>query len=167
MNPENHIWTEKYRPKKVSEIVGDFKEKITQYLQDPKAIPNFLFYSKSPGTGKTTLAKCVINELGCDSLIINSSDDRKIETIREKVKEFAMAQTSKQGLKRCVFLDEFDGMTGIAQNALRNIMENIDYRNELMAGGGKTQVPCLRISDGASEQWMYESRDIVEYLKNT
>ncbi len=51
--------------------------------------------------------------------------------------------------------------------ALRNIMENIDYRNELMAGGGKTQVPCLRISDGASEQWMYESRDIVEYLKNT
>lgn len=49
---------------------------------------------------------------------------------------------------------------------LKNIMENMDYRNELMAGGGKTQVPCLRIVDGDNEQWMYESRDIVEYLKS-
>jgi glutathione S-transferase len=49
---------------------------------------------------------------------------------------------------------------------LKNINENVDYRNELMAGGGKTQVPCLRIREGDSERWMYESRDIVEYLKS-
>ncbi len=49
---------------------------------------------------------------------------------------------------------------------LKNIMENFDFRNELMLGGGKTQVPCLRVLDDASEEWMYESRDIVEFLQN-
>ncbi|WP_144395087.1 glutaredoxin domain-containing protein [Pleionea sediminis] len=47
---------------------------------------------------------------------------------------------------------------------LKNIMENTDFRNELMAGGGKTQVPCLKIIDNGNEQWLYESRDIVDYL---
>jgi len=121
--PENVIWTEKYRPKKVSEMVGDFRIKILKYLEKPEAIPHFLFYSKTPGTGKTTLAKAIINELDCDALIINSSDDRKIETVREKVKEFARTQSSKGGLRRCIFLDEFDGMLSASQNALRNIME--------------------------------------------
>ena len=50
------------------------------------------------------------------------------------------------------------------QVELKNIMENFDYRNELMAGGGKTQVPCLKIVDGDDVRWMYESRDIVNYL---
>jgi len=123
MNPKNFIWTEAYRPKKVSEMVGSFKEKILKYLENPNAIPHFLLYSRSPGTGKTTLAKCIINELGCDALILNSSDDRKIETIREKVKEFSMTKSSKINQRRCVFLDEADGMTKIAQDALRNVME--------------------------------------------
>lgn len=121
--PSNTIWTEKYRPRKVSDIVGDFKEKIVCYLKDPKAIPNFLLYSKTPGTGKTTLAKAIINELECDSLILNSSDDRKIETVREKVKNFALTQSSRDDRKRCVMLDEFDGCTNLAQEALRNVME--------------------------------------------
>lgn len=123
MNPINAIWTEKYRPKKINDLVGDFKTKIKQYLTNPQAVPNFLFYSSTPGTGKTTLAKAIINELNCDSLILNSSDDRKIESVREKVKEFALTQSSKNGLRRCVFLDEFDGMLKASQEALRNIME--------------------------------------------
>jgi len=123
MEPIDKIWTEKFRPKKVSEIVGDFKHKILKYLDNPAAIPHFLFYSKTPGTGKTTTAKAIINELKCDALILNSSDDRKIETIREKVKQFAITQSSKQGMRRCVFLDEFDGMLKASQDALRNIME--------------------------------------------
>jgi len=123
MNPVNSIWTEKYRPKKVSDMVGDFKEKILKYLQNPQAIPHFLFYSKTPGTGKTTLAKAIINELECDALILNSSDDRKIETVREKVKQFAITKSSKDNLRRCVFLDEFDGMLKPSQDALRNVME--------------------------------------------
>jgi DNA polymerase III delta prime subunit len=71
----------------------------------------------------TTLAKAIINELECDSLILNSSDDRKIEVIREKVKQFAVTKSSKVGKRRCVFLDEFDGMLKASQEALRNIME--------------------------------------------
>ncbi len=123
MKPENFVFTEKYRPKKVSEVVGVFKDKILKYLDKPESMPHFLFYSRTPGTGKTSLSKAIINELGCDALILNSSDDRKIETVREKVKEFAMTQSSKQGLRRAVLLDEFDGMLKASQEALRNVME--------------------------------------------
>ena len=117
------MFTEKYRPKKVSELVGDFKFKVLKYLEDPNALPHFLFYSKTPGTGKTSLAKAIINELGCDSLVLNSSDDRKIDVVREKVKQFAVTQSSIEGKRRCVFMDEFDGMLKASQEALRNIME--------------------------------------------
>ena len=71
----------------------------------------------------TTLAKAIINELGCDYLILNSSDDRKIEVVRDKVKQFALTQSSKEGKRRCIFMDEFDGMLKASQEALRNIME--------------------------------------------
>jgi len=123
MEPKNIIWTEKYRPKKVSEMVGDFKQKILKYLEKPEEIPHFLFYSKTPGTGKTSLAKAIINELECDYIILNSSDDRKIDVVRDKVKQFSMTKSSKQGLRRAVFLDEFDGMLKASQEALRNVME--------------------------------------------
>ena len=123
MKPINSVWTEKHRPSDVNEMVGDFKEKILKYLEKQESIPHFLFHSKTPGTGKTTLAKAIINELDCDSLILNSSDDRKIEVIRDKVKEFAMTKSSRLGKRRCVFLDEFDGMLKASQDALRNLME--------------------------------------------
>jgi len=121
-NPKDIVWTEKYRPKLVNEIVGDFKDKIKEYLKNSDNMPHFLFYSRTPGTGKTTIVKAIINELGCDSITINSSDDRGIEAIREKVKEFAKSKSSN-GNRRCVFLDEIDGATRPAQDALRNIME--------------------------------------------
>lgn len=123
LKPINKIFTEKYRPKNVNDIVGDFKDKISKYLMNEQTIPSFLFHSSTPGTGKTTLAKAIINELKCDTLIINSSDDRKIETIRDKVKEFALTRSSKEGKRRCVFLDEFDGMLKTSQDALRNVIE--------------------------------------------
>ena len=122
MNPKDLIWTEKYRPKNVNEIVGDFG-KIKIYLQKQESIPHFLFHSKTPGTGKTTLMKAIVNELDCDYIVINSSDDRKIETIRDKVKEFCSTKSSKIGKRRAILLDEADGMLGTSQNALRNIME--------------------------------------------
>ena len=123
MNPTDSMWSEKHRPRKISDMVGDFKEKVLEHLKNPMSVPHFLFYSKAPGTGKTTLAKAIINELGCDAIIINSSDDRKIEVIRERVKEFSMTKSSKEGKKRCVFLDEVDGLLKASQDALRNVME--------------------------------------------
>ena len=122
-NPKNFVYTEKYRPKNIKDMIGDFKEKILKYLENPEALPNFLLYSTTAGTGKTSLAKAIINELDCDALIINSSSDRNIETIRDKVKEFSMTKSTKDKIKRCVFLDEIDGATKISQEALRNTME--------------------------------------------
>ena len=81
-NPEDSVWTERYRPKKVSEVVGSFTDKIGKYLENPMKLPNFLLYSKVPGTGKTSLAKAIIRELDCDALVLNSSDDRKIDVER-------------------------------------------------------------------------------------
>jgi len=122
-NPKKKVWTEKYRPKKVSDMVGDFKDKILKHLQDFNSMQHLLLYSKTPGTGKTTLAKAIINEVGADALVLNSSDDRKIDVIRDKVKEFSITQSSQVGKRRIVFLDEFDGMLKASQEALRNIME--------------------------------------------
>jgi len=122
-DPKDVMFTEKYRPKKISEVVGDFKDKILKYLKNPNSMPHILLYSSTPGTGKTSLSKAIINELGCDKLILNSSDDRKIEVIREKVKQFAITKSSKLNMRRCVFLDEFDGMLKASQEALRNLME--------------------------------------------
>jgi len=87
-------------------------------------IPNtHSFYANGMINHNTTLAKAIINELGCDYIAINSSDERGVDTIRDKIKDFAMTMSSKPGLKRCVFLDEFDGTTRIAQESLRTMME--------------------------------------------
>ena len=122
INLKDLIWVEKYRPQTVDEVISIHKNKIKNYIAK-SAIPHFLLASKSPGTGKTSTALAIIRDLGCDSLILNSSDDRKIETIREKVNVFSRLQSSKLGVKRCIFLDEIDGTLKPSQNALRNIME--------------------------------------------
>lgn len=125
MKENSLIFTEKYRPSKINDIVLDSetKNKILNYLKNPLEMQSFLLYSRSPGTGKSSLAKAIIKELGCDYLLINSSDERGIDTIREKVKQFSLTKSSKEGLKRAVLLDEVDGMTGMSQDSLRNTME--------------------------------------------
>lgn len=115
-------WVEKYRPVTVSDVVGGVGEKIKPYLKDLNSIPNFLFISKTPGTGKTSVSKAIINDLGVDSLLLNASDDRTLEVIRDKIKYFCQS-TSTNGRRKCVFLDEFDGMLKASQEALRNLME--------------------------------------------
>lgn len=118
---ENSLWVEKYRPKTLSEYVGNemVKETIQHYL-DTNDIPHLLFYGKA-GTGKTTLAKLIINTIKCDSMIINASDENNVETVRNKVKNFA-SSVGFAGFK-VIVLDEFDYMTPNAQAILRNLME--------------------------------------------
>jgi len=118
---EHSLWVEKYRPQTLSEYVGNetVKETIQQYL-DNNDIPHLLLHGKA-GTGKTTLAKLIVNTIKCDSMIINASDENNVDTVRNKVKNFASSM-GFAGFK-VIILDEFDYMTPNAQAILRNLME--------------------------------------------
>ena len=118
---EHSLWVEKYRPQTLSEYVGNetVKETIQQYL-DSNDIPHLLLHGKA-GTGKTTLAKLIVNTIKCDYMIINASDENNVDTVRTKVKNFASSM-GFAGFK-VIILDEFDYMTPNAQAILRNLME--------------------------------------------
>jgi replication factor C small subunit len=122
MENSNHsLLVEKYRPNKLENYVGNenIKKSISSYLKQ-NDIQNLIFYGPA-GTGKTTLAKIIIKNLDCDSLYINASDERGIETIRDKVQSFASVASFKP--IKIVILDEADFLTIQAQASLRNIIE--------------------------------------------
>lgn len=118
---EHTLLNEIYRPKDLSTYVGNksLKESIAKQLLN-NDIQNYLFYGPA-GTGKTTLAKIIVNSLDCDHLYINASDERGIETIREKVSGFASVMSFKP--IKVIILDEADFLTIQAQASLRNIIE--------------------------------------------
>ena len=120
-NREHTLLVEKYRSSKLDEYVGNenIKKTISQYL-DQNDIQNLIFYGPA-GTGKTTLAKLIVKNLDCSHLYINASDERGIDTIRDKVSSFASA-ASFSPLK-VVILDEADFLTIQAQASLRNVIE--------------------------------------------
>jgi len=118
---EHSLWVEKYRPKDLSTYIGNehLKEKVEKYLET-EDVPHLLLYGRA-GTGKTTLAKIVVNNIECDHLYINASDENSVDTVRFKVRSFA----SSVGFKdmKVIILDEADYMTPNAQASLRNLME--------------------------------------------
>jgi len=118
---ENTLWVEKYRPQTLKDYIGNdlLKEKVQSYL-DNNDVPHLLLYGKA-GTGKTTLAKIIAQTIECDMMVINASDENNVETVRNKVKNFASGAGFK-GFK-IIILDEFDYMTPNAQAILRNLME--------------------------------------------
>ena len=120
------IWTEKYRPKKLDEIVG--QEEIIKRLKgfvEKSNIPNLLFAGMQ-GTGKTTTALALVNELGLEDNFVelNASDERGIDTIRIKIKDFARTKPIGDAKFKIILLDEADALTKDAQQALRRTMEN-------------------------------------------
>jgi DNA polymerase III delta prime subunit len=119
----NLVFTEKWRPSNIEDIICVHSDLIKKYLLEPKKMPSFIFYSSSPGTGKTTMAKAIAKELDCDLLLLNASDERGIDTIRDKIKGFSQSMSSNIAVKRMVFLDESDGLTKNAMDSLRNLME--------------------------------------------
>ena len=117
----NTLWVEKYRPDVLENYVGNenLKETISKYIEQ-NDIQNLIFYGPA-GTGKTTLAKLLVKNIECDFLYINASDERGIETIRDKVSGFASTMSFKP--LKVVILDEADFLTIQAQASLRNVIE--------------------------------------------
>jgi len=117
----NSLWVEKYRPQNLDTYIGnDFiKDKVKVYLESGD-VPHLLLHGQA-GTGKTTLAKLIVNNIDCDFLYVNASDENSVDAVRDKIKNFA----STAGFRpfKIIILDEADFLTPNAQAALRNIME--------------------------------------------
>lgn len=126
---ESEIWTEKYRPFKFEDIIGqDDIVRRVKSLVSAMNIPHLLFAGPA-GVGKSTLALAVVKELFGTSwrdnyLELNASDERGIDVIRQKVKDFARTKAISTVPFKVIFLDEADALTNEAQNALRRTMEN-------------------------------------------
>jgi len=121
------LWTEKYRPKKLDEIVGqdNIIKRIKAFVKKG-SIPNLLF-AGIQGTGKTSVAIALANELfgNRDNFIeLNASDSRGIDTVRGEIKDFARTRPIGKANFKIILLDEADALTKDAQQALRRTMEN-------------------------------------------
>jgi len=118
-----YLWTEKYRPKTIDEcILPKSIKKIFTEIVSSGTIPN-LMLSGSPGCGKTSVAKALCEEMGCDWMLINCSEDGNIDTLRTKIRNFASSISLSGGVK-VVILDEFDHSNPQSmQPALRGFME--------------------------------------------
>lgn len=125
----HEVWTEKYRPKKFEEVVGQEEIiKRVKSLTNSLNIPHLLFAGPA-GTGKSTLALIAVRELFGEAwrenyLELNASDERGIDVVRQKVKDFARTKAIGEVPFKVIFLDEADALTREAQQALRRTMEN-------------------------------------------
>jgi DNA polymerase III delta prime subunit len=113
------LWVEKYRPNSVNGILlpNDVKEFFAKLVEE-KEIPNLLLYSSSPGVGKSTIAKALVNDI--------KSDHRGIDVLRSRISKFATSYSmfgDNEGGKKICILDEFDGATPELQSAMRAFME--------------------------------------------
>jgi len=190
---EHLLWTEKYRPKTIEECILPDRLKLPfQEYVNQKQIPNLLL-SGSAGVGKTTVAKALCQEVGCDYMVINGSDESGIDTFRIKIKNYASSM-SLSGGRKVIIIDEADYLNpNSTQPALRNAIEEFavncsfiftcNYKTRIieplhsrcavidfaLKGGEKTQMAgqfFKRIQSVLqSEKVEYEDKVIAELVK--
>ena len=123
---ESFLWVEKYRPKTINEcILPDRIKTLFQQISSESRIPNMIL-SGGPGMGKTTVAKALCNEVGCDFLMINGSEESGIDVLRTKIRGYA-STVSFDGKRKVVILDEADYLNPQStQPALRSFIEEFE-----------------------------------------
>ena len=143
-NESHSLWAEKYRPQNLSTYIGNehLKDKVKRYIDD-QDVPHLLLYGKA-GTGKTTLAKIVVNNIECDYLYINASDENSVDAVRFKIKSFA----SSIGFKdmKIVILDEC-----LDENTLVTVLSN----------GEEIQIPIKDVDENNDlvKSWNVEKEE--------
>ena len=124
VDKEQFLWVEKYRPKKVADCIlsSELKDTFSNYVKDNK-IPNMIL-AGGPGTGKTTIARALCDEIGVDYLMVNGSDEgRNIDTVRTTLTQYC-SSVSMSGNRKVVIMDEADYMNpDSVQPALRGFIE--------------------------------------------
>jgi len=161
---DTNLWMVKFRPNTIDELIlqPEHKRIIEKYIQDG-TFPHLILIGVK-GTGKTSLATVLINTFDAESISLNASDERGIDTIREKIKQFVIVNSSKM---KVVFLDEADKMTPDAFDALRNVMETYSSVCRFILTGNYDKFPEEIIDRCKVLRFTYASKkDIFLNVKN-
>jgi replication factor C small subunit len=167
MNISN-VWTEKYRPQDIKNVVLD--EENLKYFSELSDIPNNLLFIGNPGIGKTTVAKILAKQFAPNSYIyINASEQGNIDTVRNLISDF-ISVSSIDGKQKIIILDEADGISLVAQQALRSVMEEFldnckfiltaNYKNKLIEA---IRSRCQEFTFSCSENQVLKR--VVEIIK--
>ncbi len=168
----SEIWTEKYRPSKFEDVVGqnEIVKRIKSLVQALN-IPHLLFAGPA-GTGKSTLALITVKDLFKEKwkenyLELNASDERGIDVVRQKVKDFARTKALENLPFKVIFLDEADALTKEAQQALRRTMENYSStcRFILSANYSSRLIDPIQSRCAIFRFKLLEKKDIIEVMK--
>jgi len=165
----NQVWTEKYRPQNITDLLLNDQEKT--YFEGLTDIPNNLLFIGHPGVGKSTLAKILAKKFSPNSyLYINASEQGSIDTVRNLINDF-ISVSSFDGNGKTIILDEADGVSMAAQQALRSIMEEyLDHVKFILTANYKNKLiealrsRCQEFSLSCSEKHVLQR--IVYILKN-
>lgn len=174
---EQLLWVEKYRPQKVSDCIlpDNIKSTFQEYVNRGE-IPNLLL-SGSAGVGKTTIAKALCNEVGCDFIVINGSDESGIDVLRTKIKNYA-SSVSLSGGRKVIIIDEADYLNpNSTQPALRGAIEEFagncsfiftcNFKNRIIDPiHSRCTVIDFKIQNGQKQKMAIQFFKRVEWILN-